>query len=39
MGFTDPYPTPDKKRVVGKTGIFDNALGGGIGKIVAVADN
>lgn len=39
MGFTNPYPTPKEKGIVGKTRIFDNTLGGSIGKIVAVADN
>jgi len=39
MGFADTDAAPNEEGIVGKTGVFDNALGGGIGKIVAVADD
>lgn len=39
MGFADPYPTPDKERVVDSAGIINNALGGSKGKIITVANN
>ena len=39
MGFANPDSTPDKEGVVGKAGIFDDTLSGGVGKIIAVADH
>ena len=38
MGFTNSDSTPDKEGVVGKAGIFDDTLSGGVSKVVAVAD-
>jgi len=38
MGFADTDATPNEKWIVGKTGVFDNTLGGGESKIVGVAD-
>lgn len=39
MGLADSDPTPDEERIVGDTGVFDNSLGGGVGEVVAVANN
>ena len=39
MGFADPDPTPEKKGVVGKAGVFNYSLGGSIGEIIAIADD
>lgn len=39
MGFANPDATPNKERVVGKAGVFDDALGGGKGEIVTVAND
>jgi len=39
VGFTNTNSSPNKKRIVGKSGIFYNSLGGGISKIITVANN
>lgn len=39
MSFADTDTAPEKKRIVTSTGIFNNTLGGGEGKVVAVANN
>jgi len=39
MGFADTDSSPNKKRIIGKPGVFNNTLGGGVGEIVTVADN
>ncbi len=39
VGFADPDPTPDEEGIVGDTRVFNNALGSGVGKVVAIADN
>lgn len=38
MSFTNPYPTPNKERIIGEAWIFNNTLGGGEGKIITIAN-
>ena len=39
VGFANANSAPDKERIVGESRVFDDALGGGESKIVAVANN
>lgn len=39
MGFANTDSAPDKERIVGGTGIFNNSLGGSVSEIVAVAND
>lgn len=39
MGLTDSDTTPDKKGIVRKARVLDNALSGGKSKVVAIADD
>jgi len=39
MSFANTDSTPDKKGIVEKAGVFDNALGSGKGKVIGVANN
>lgn len=39
VSFTNPDSTPDKKRIVGESGVFDYALSGGVSKIITIAND
>ncbi len=39
VGFTNADSAPNKEGVVGDSGVLDNALGGGVGIVVGVADD
>ncbi len=39
MSFANTDSAPDKERIVGKAGIVDDTLGGGVGIVIGIADN
>ena len=39
MGFADTDATPNKKRIVGNTGVLNDTLRSGIGIVVGIANN
>jgi len=39
VGFTDADSTPDKERIMSKSRVFDDALGGGVGVVIGVTDD
>ena len=39
MSFADTDSTPDKERVVSKSGVFDDTLSGGVGIVVGITND